>query len=333
MKSSLVPHLVCPQCRSPIRITDDITRYTARLGVNQGVLSCFKGHEYKIVRGVPILIPLGTFNDQLQVADTFGQKWSMVPNYGHDKATRDFQREWYLKRFGWKTIDELKQFLGQKMKVLDAGCGLGGDVRMYATATVGEVFGVDISDGVFLAQKKLGTLGNVHIIKADMTRLPFPDSYFDFIACDQALHHTPDTHASFVELLRHVKSGGHIAFYVYKRKGAGREVADDLIRAYTTGMSHTDCEVFSAACARFGRDVSKLNLDLQRDIYWNVFKCFWNDDYDFNTNVAVNLDWYRPRYAWRHTPEEVKGWCAEANLTIEHFDVCDSGISVRGLKA
>ena len=64
-----------------------------------------------------------------------------------------------------------------------------------------------------------------------------------------------------------------------------------------------------------------------------MFKCFWNEDYDFNTNVAINLDWYRPKYAWRHTPEEVRGWCEEANLTIEHFDVCDSGISVRGCKS
>jgi len=332
MKPSLVPHLICPQCRSPVRITDDVTSYAARLGVNQGTLSCFNGHEYKIVRGVPVFIPPGTFKDQIQVADTFDQKWDMVPNYGHDTATRDFQREWYLRRFGWETIDELKQFLGTKMRILDAGCGLGRDVRMYALATVGAVFGVDISDSVFMAQEKLGNLGNVHIIKADMTRLPFPDNYFDFIACDQALHHTPNTRISFMELVRHVKPGGHLAVYVYKQKSKAREIADDLMRKYTTEMSHEDCVVFSTACAMFGQMVSKLNLKLQRDIYWNIFKCFWNEDYDLATNVAINYDWYRPKYAWRHTPKEVKGWCDEANLTIEHFDVCDSGISVRGYK-
>jgi len=332
MKPSLVPHLICPQCRSPVRITDDVTSYAARLGVNQGTLSCFNGHEYKIVRGVPVFIPPGMFEGQIQVADTFGQKWDMVPNYGHDTATRDFQREWYLQRFGWETIDELKQFLGTKMRILDAGCGLGRDVRMYALATVGTVFGVDISDSVFTTQEKLGNLGNVHIIKADMTRLPFPDDYFDFIACDQALHHTPNTRIGFMELVRHVKPGGHLAVYVYKQKGKAREIADDLMRKYTTEMSHEDCVVFSTACAMFGQMVSKLNLKLQRDIYWNVFKCFWSEDYDLATNVAINYDWYRPKYAWRHTPKEVKGWCDEANLTIEHFDVCDSGISVRGYK-
>ena len=98
-------------------------------------------------------------------------------------------------------------------------------------------------------------------------------------------------------------------------------------------MSHDDCVAFSKACAEFGKAVSRLNLEMQRDIYWNIFKCFWNEDYDLATNVAINYDWYSPKYAWRHTPEEVKSWCEEANVIIEHFDVCDSGISVRGYKA
>ena len=267
------------------------------------------------------------------MANTFAQKWDMVPDYGHDTATRDFQREWYLQRFGWETIGNLRQFLEGKERILDAGCGLGRDVKFYAENAKGTVFGVDISGGIILAQEKLDHLPNVYIIKADMTRLPFPDNYFDFIACDQALHHTPNTRISFMELVRHVKPRGHIAVYVYKQKSKAREIADDLMRKYTTEMSHEDCVVFSTACAMFGQMVSKLNLKMQRDIYWNIFKCFWNEDYDLATNVAINYDWYRPKYAWRHTPKEVKVWCEEANLTIEHFDVCDSGISVRGYKA
>lgn len=336
MKPSLIAHLVCPQCGSLIGMTDAIvSNYFSRgdRELNQGTLPCLSGdHEYEIVKGVPVLIPPDTLENQLQVADTFARKWDMVPNYGHDVATRDFQREWYLQRFGWGTIDNLKQFLERKGRILDAGCGLGRDVRMYALNTVGTVFGVDISDGIFLAQEKIGRLGNVHFVKADMTKLPFPDNYFDFIACDQALHHTPNTRDSFMSLVRHVKPRGHIAVYVYSKKSIAREIADDLIRKYTTEMSHDDCVTFAVACAEFGQAVSKLNITMQRDIYWNIFKCFWNKDYDFNTNVAINLDWYRPKYAWRHTPEEVREWCKEANLTIEHFDVCDSGISIRGYK-
>jgi len=330
MKSSLIQHLVCPQCGSGMYIEG------GHRGVRdfvQGTLLCLGNtHKYEIDRGVPVLVPPDTTEEQVQVADVFARKWGMVPDYGHDAATRDFQREWYLQRFGWETTDQLKQFLIQKERILDAGCGLGRDVKFYAENTKGTVFGVDISDGIILAQEKLGHLPNMHIIKADMTRLPFPADYFDFIACDQALHHTPNTRDSFTKLVNHLKPRGHIAVYVYSKKGVARELADNLIRKYTTEMSHDDCMTFAKACTTFGRAVSRLNSEMQRDIYWNIFKCFWNEDYDFNTNVATNFDWYRPKYAWRHTPDEVKGWCEEANLTIEHFDVCDSGISVRGCK-
>ena len=331
MKASLLPHLICPQCGDALCVKN--TRWNGWGDIGAGVMLCQTGeHKYEIDRGVPALIPSNVIDNQAQVADAFTQKWDMVPDYGHDAATRDFQREWYLQRFGWETMDSLKEFLMQRNRILDAGCGLGSDVKLYAENTTGAVFGVDISDGVFLAQEKLGNLLNAYIIKADMTKLPFPAEYFDLVVCDQALHHTPDTHESFKKLLSHVKPGGHIAIYVYKQKSTTREITDDLIRKYTTEMSHADCKAFSAACAKFGRDVSKLNLELQRDIYWNVFKCYWNDDYDLNTNVAINFDWYRPKYAWRHTPEEVKGWCREAGLIVEHFNVCDSGISVRGYK-
>jgi hypothetical protein len=47
----------------------------------------------------------------------------------------------------------------------------------------------------------------------------------------------------------------------------------------------------------------------------------------------VNFDWYHPRYAHRHTPEEVLQWCREEGLQVEHWDVQESGITVRARKA
>jgi hypothetical protein len=47
-----------------------------------------------------------------------------------------------------------------------------------------------------------------------------------------------------------------------------------------------------------------------------------------NLNDLVNFDWYHPPYASRHTEEEVRGWCAELGLAIEHLDNGEAGISV-----
>jgi arsenite methyltransferase len=184
-------------------------------------------------------------------------------------------------------------------------------------------------------------------VQADLSKLPFPERFFDFIGCDQVIHHTPSARASLHELVSHLAAGGHIAFYVYRKKGPIREFCDDYIRARTTTMAPEDCMKFSEAMTKLGKALSDLKCtvdvpedipllgikagkqDIQRFIYWNVFKCYWNDTMDWESNVITNFDWYHPLHASRHTREEVLAWCAEEGLEIEHIDVQESGISVR----
>ena len=60
--------------------------------------------------------------------------------------------------------------------------------------------------------------------------------------------------------------------------------------------------------------------DVQRLIYWNFAKLYWNDEMSFEENVHVNFDWYRPVYAHRQTPDEVQAWCEEAALEVTRFN-------------
>ncbi len=69
--------------------------------------------------------------------------------------------------------------------------------------------------------------------------------------------------------------------------------------------------------------------DIHRLMYYTMFKCYWNDRLSFDENVHVNFDWYAPRYAWRHTREEVQGWVVAAGLRAVHESVDESGITVR----
>lgn len=267
-----------------------------------------------------------------QTQDSFSAKWQRIPDYGHTEETRKFQLDWYLRRYGWETMENLAKFLRTRECILDAGTGLGRDAKMYAENTDGEVYGIDISDSIDIAREKLGDIPNLHLMRADIMDLPFEEGMFDFIASDQVLHHTSDTELAFRKLVPLLRRGGQIAIYVYKRKGQAREFADDLIRSYTTAMTAEQCYAFSVAVTWFGEALSGIDITLQRSVYWNLFKCFWNGDWDFETNVMVNFDWYHPQYAWRHTPEEVARWFRDAGLEILHFDVGDSGISVRGVK-
>ena len=102
--------------------------------------------------------------------------------------------------------------------------------------------------------------------------------------------------------------------------------------------------------ALLGKSLSKLNkkikihsdipvlgikagvYDVQRFIYWNFLKCWYSDDVPFEQSIATNFDWYFPKYAYRHTPKEVKKWFKDVKLKITHFNEIDSGINVIGIK-
>jgi hypothetical protein len=73
--------------------------------------------------------------------------------------------------------------------------------------------------------------------------------------------------------------------------------------------------------------------DVQRFIYWHFLKCFWDPSDNLERSIGVNFDWYSPKYAYRHTPAEVKKWYKESKVKIVHFNEIESGISITGQKS
>jgi ubiquinone/menaquinone biosynthesis C-methylase UbiE/uncharacterized protein YbaR (Trm112 family) len=348
MKKSLLKYIICPICNTRFELVDPVPEGRE---ITSASLICTKGHSFPVTGGVPRLLAEGELTKaQKETQDSFSEKWRRIPDFGYADKTRKFYLDWYLQRFGWGSLENLAEFLSTKQFILDAGTGLGRDVRLYAEHTKGEVFGIDISQSIGIAYQHIGRLPNVHLMQADLTSLPFTKNFFDFIASDFVLHHTPDTEKSFKYLASLLKKESQIAIYVYRKKGPIREFCDDYIRSFTTQLSPEECRKFSEAVTKFGKSLSDMKIDisvpedipyleikagrynLQRFIYWYIFKCFWNDDFDFDTNVMTNFDWYHPKYAHRHTPEEVKQWFKDVNLEILHFDASESGISVRGKK-
>jgi SAM-dependent methyltransferase len=333
--------LLCSPCGgSPLTLQAD---KKIKGEVISGYLLDGAGNRFPIVDGVPL------FAQERAADETFSFKWRLIgDSYGHETRTRTTRQNWYLDRFGFETREKLLDFLNTKALILDAGTGSGVDTAMFADSG-GTVVAVDLSQEAALATyRHLGRRGNVYVIQADLCALPFPRGVFDFVSCDQVLHHTPNTADSFDILIRHLRQGGHMALYVYRRKGPIREFADDYLRRYTTEMEAKDCYEFCKAVTLLGKALSDLKTqveipadiplldltagseDVQRFFYWNVLKCFWNDDYDLVTNTVINFDWYHPRYASRHTPEEVRGWFEKHDLEIEVLNVVPSGIAVLG---
>lgn len=286
---------------------------------------------------------------QKQTSGSFDFKWRFYPQFALGGESRKFHDEWFYKKYHW-TSDEFKSFLSVKKLILDAGTGTGHDVAWYAGMTNGEVFGTDISGCVDVAYKNTESLSNAHIIQADILNLPFKEETFEFIASEGVLHHTPSTRLALENLVKILATGGEMQFYVYRKKGPIREFCDDYIRQYTTKLTPQECWRVCETFTKLGKALSDLKTnveipddipilqikegkyDLQRFIYNNFIKCFWNDGLSYEENVLTNFDWYHPKYAHRHTPEEVKKWLEELGLKTIVFDTSESGLSVRAIK-
>jgi SAM-dependent methyltransferase len=209
---------------------------------------------------------------------------------------------------------------------------------------------VDISTAVDLAQTRFAGIPGTHFVQADLLQLPFRERTFDVVFAEGVLHHTPSTEEALKSLALLLREGGEFLFYVYRKKGPIREFTDDYVRRLMSELDPEEAWDLMRPLTELGRVLAELDTevfvpesipylgikagrqDIQRLIYWNFAKVFWDDSRTFEENVAVNFDWYHPKYAHRQTEDEVRHWCYESDLSIVHFDAEDSGFTVRAVK-
>jgi len=251
-----------------------------------------------------------------------------------------------IERNGWEP-EEFETWIDGK-RVLDAGCGMGWYTEYLSKRNPnGVVYGVDIAPD---AVAKGTELGIDNLLVGNIMRLPFPDDTFDYVACEEVIHHTPDPPQTLSHLASKLKSGGTLTLYVYKEKPLVRETADETIRARTTEMSVEECLAFSEQMTELGRalndvdeqvtvpDVPLLGIEggtysIHEFVYRYFLKCYFDwETEDEDVSVATNFDWYHPEYAFRYTESEVREMFDDAELHIEHFSELMSGFSVRAVK-
>jgi arsenite methyltransferase len=348
MHRSLLEIIADPVSRRPLGLTATRTRGDE---VTAGTLTG-EGRSYEIIDGIPRFV--GTADaGQRQTESSFGYKWTKLESFG-SPGMRAELHNWLIERYGFASADDMCGFFAARRRILDAGCGAGFATSAWMregwSDAGAEWIGLDISVAIDVARSRLDQFGGTHFVQGDVLHPPFRPGVFDAIMSEGVLHHTPSTRGALNALVPLLAPEGELMFYVYRQKAPIREFTDDYVREKLASLEAGEAWDALRPLTRLGKALAELRVevevpedvpllgikagrhDIQRLLYWHVAKLFWNDRMTFEENNHVNFDWYAPRYAHRHTEQEVRGWCDAAGLEISHFNVHEAGITVRAIK-
>jgi SAM-dependent methyltransferase len=289
--------------------------------------------------------------NQQHTNEVFSDKWQRYEQSVEKERLYQYQRDWYLQLYGFDTEDELARFLRTKSVIFDAGCGLGYKAAWFAQlAPHALVIGMDFSEAAHQAAEAYRDVPNLFFVQGDIANTGMATSSCDYTSCDQVIMHTEDPESTFTELARITAGQGEFACYFYAKKALPRELLDDYFRTQCTHMSRSELWEMSEQLTELGKRLSALNvnfecpaipalgiksgtIDIQRFIYWNFLKCFWNEELGGETSVVTNFDWYSPSNARRFSEQEVRA-IVKSNRMNETFfhaeEACYSGRFIHG---
>ena len=285
---------------------------------------------------------------QQQTTQAFSDKWAQY-QYGTQEFEKLIkqQKEWYLDLYGFSGEKELVKYLRNCPLVLDAGAGMCFKAAWFAELSPASlIVAADISNSIHQAAEYYKNLNNLFFVKCDISGMPFfEDGLFDYVSCDQVIHHTADPFRTFQELVRVTRPGRELSVYVYRKKALPRELVDDFFREFSKTLDHNQLLELSRQLTELGKNLSSLETELdfpeipllgieggkmtvQRFIYWNFLKCFWDDELGYQNSLMINYDWYAPSQAFRYSEEEFKNWINREQLKEIYFhkeSACYSG--------
>ncbi|HEX2052749.1 MAG TPA: class I SAM-dependent methyltransferase [Actinomycetota bacterium] len=314
---------------------------------SEGETAVVKDRKFVMVKGIlreeTKLSPDGT-----NIASVFGFKWAQHSTFDSE-ATNAHARAWLEQKYGDVRSAAWWNEYPPAPLVLDAGCGAAVSAVELFGDRLKEVryLGVDVSDAVETAAGRLATRGLPgQFLQVDLAGIPIDPESVDVIFSEGVLHHTQSTEKSLKALSRLLKPGGRFLFYVYRKKAPIREFTDDYIRERLADRSPQEAWEAMIPLTYLGKALAELDVEIdipldielldipagrinvQRLFYWYFCKAFHHPDLSVEEMNHINYDWYAPRFAHRHTAEELNRWCAEAGLEVERQYLEPAGITM-----
>jgi len=259
LEKKLMRWLCCPLCKA--NLTLDVFEASSD-EVMAGMLLCDGcDSTYPLIAGVPRMLTGEMQHDLWQQYPDFfrqyGSRFKDVQMGGVDQALQ--KKRQTQSRFGYEWIefdnyacdnfsDFIKPlsdgfFLGKLG--LDVGCGAGRHIR-GASQLGAEVIGVDLSQAVDAAFQNNEEYPHVHIVQADVYRLPFNNNLFDFIYSLGVLHHLPEPEKAYHLLPAYLKPKG--SFFIWLYAYMPRKVMLEALRMVAQRLSNKNIHRMAWLC-------------------------------------------------------------------------------------
>lgn len=310
MKERLLKFLLCPACTKEFTL-----QAHERDGdeIISGILKCRCSEEYRIINGIPRFVRsdeyVGSFSFEWMV-----HRQTQLDSYNIALTSENQMRN--------RLDFELSSLKGKL--VLDAGCGAGRYAEVAAKYDA-EVICVDLSYAVESAYKNIGKLKNIHIIQADIFKLPLRPAIFHLVYSYGVLHHTPDARAAFYSIVKFVRPQGAISIFVYSSYNKAIVHTTAFWRIFTTRMPKRLLYYLSFISV-------PLYFIYKIPIIGNIGKMIFVIPMlkDWRWRVLDTLDWYSPKFQSKHTHWEVFNWFRDNG--IDNIKLYPNEITMSGIK-
>jgi ubiquinone/menaquinone biosynthesis C-methylase UbiE len=251
------------------------------------------GASWPVVDGVPML------------ARTATQKEGDSPKARHSAAIESAVREFYEKNpfptyDDFDSIGSLVEKAGRGVyakllddqipvsaKVLECGCGTG-QLSTFLSIANRRCLGLDLCMASLRCGRRFREkhdLRSVDFIQGNLFDLPVAPDTFDLVISKGVLHHTPDAHRAFLEVVKRARPGGYVIIGLYNLYG---RVPSWLRKQFF--------RLFGREA--FGGDYVMRQVIKSKE----KRRIWWEDQYN------------HPHETW-HSVDEVLSWFREAGIT------------------
>jgi uncharacterized protein YbaR (Trm112 family)/SAM-dependent methyltransferase len=243
------------------------------------------------------------------------------PPLGEETVLRTFSTEWV--HYDWDgesywNIDPKRMFASMRFmldlahhqingkQVLEVGIGIGGIADYMARDEGAELVGVDLGYAVDAAYRNFGENRFLHIVQASAFQPPFKPDTFDLVYSQGVIHHTSSTKTAFDQVARLPKRGGRLYIWVYSPTSENRSP----LRRALMMMENALRPLIWPLPEQLQR-IALLPIVPLYLLHQNVLVRGREDDfirYGWREALHAARDRFTPRYAYRHSEEEVSSW-------------------------